>query len=441
MEQSKIRLKEHLGIVTSDTSTVKFSFFVSPMKNRIRIGKGDYVMIDHPVFGEICPLLAVVKGIKSYEEVVGTTLSEKSVNMIAEGEIIGYVDLREEVRSLQKLFVPPDPGSMVYLPYVEFLEDIFTRGRDGRSFEHALHLGSLESRATDRMGDVKTLGFYLDALDFKRHHFLITGITGVGKTHTATVIVEELANKTRCPIVILDPYGEYTTVGVAGSPLKELVEKGHVSNIDYPFDFTVTICALDAEKVTALLERHGITLGEAKLFVKHISSQLTLPPDEKAEQETREELREFVRPHQVTVLDSRGLAAEDRRSFYTCCVRALWSDRVDGIIEPFVLVVEEAESLEAETLRTIASEGRKLGVSMCLLSQNPAKINGRVLSQMGMQFMGRTTDVNDLKYLGNMATEKSFLLPQLRTGEWIVNGITLRQPTRVFVRGRYSFAI
>lgn len=51
LELGEIRFKEHLGIVTSEANTAQFSFYLSPPKNRVAVGKNDYVLIDHPVFG------------------------------------------------------------------------------------------------------------------------------------------------------------------------------------------------------------------------------------------------------------------------------------------------------------------------------------------------------------------------------------------------------
>ncbi|MCJ7631072.1 hypothetical protein MUP77_01530 [Candidatus Bathyarchaeota archaeon] len=71
-------------------------------------------MVDHPVFGEMCPLLVVVKENRNYEAVVGSTVGEKNIETVAAGETLGYVDLRDpEVRPLRKLSVPPAPGSKV----------------------------------------------------------------------------------------------------------------------------------------------------------------------------------------------------------------------------------------------------------------------------------------------------------------------------------------
>jgi DNA helicase HerA-like ATPase len=438
MNSNEIRLKEHVGIVTSDTSTVQFSFFVTPLRNKTWLGKEDYVVVDHSVFGDLCPLLAVVKEIKNYEEVVGTTVGEKTVETVATGEILGYVDLRDpEARPLRKVYVPPSPGSKVYLPYLEFLEDVFLRGVDGKPFEHALHVGTLESHAAFRNGDARLLSFYLNAEDFVKQHFLIAGMTGTGKTHAATVIVEELGNKTDLPVIVLDSFGEYATVGFAAKDSEELAKAGHASTKDYSFEFGVSVFAFDPERVKRRLDGSGVSVGKSGRFVvKPFSMKWREFPDEKAVRALGEELRDAVKRGQVLVLDAAGLSFEERRRLFSCCLSALWSHRTESSVVPFVLVVDEAESVEATLLERVASDGKKLGVSMCLLSQHPAGIGGRILSQMGIQVMGRMVDPGDLKCLG--AGGESAALPRLRTGEWIVNGLGLMRPQKVLVRERYS---
>ena len=283
MNISDVRSKEHLGIVTSDTDTGKLSFFVTPLKNKTGVAEGDFVVVDHPVFGELCPLLAVVKQISNYEEVVGTTLSEKSVQTVAVADILGFVDLRDEAWRLKRLTVPPTPGSKVFLPYFEFLEEVFLRDADGKRFERALHLGSLDVQAVFRNGNSKSLNFYFDSGGFRRQHFLIAGMTGTGKTHTAAVIVEELANKAALPVVVLDSFGEYAAVGFAGKRFEELVRAGVVSARDYPFGFGVSVFAFDPEAVKRRLEKYGVSVGKGGRFsVKEFSGKWREFPDEKA---------------------------------------------------------------------------------------------------------------------------------------------------------------
>ena len=137
---NQIKLKEHLGIVTSDASSFEFSFFVTPLKGKLSVEERDYVLVPHPSLGDAYPILAQVIELKNYEEVVGTTLNEKAVHTTAVGKILGYVDFKGEKRVLKKLYSPPTPGSKVYIPYVEFIEDLFCRNARGNSFKPALFL-------------------------------------------------------------------------------------------------------------------------------------------------------------------------------------------------------------------------------------------------------------------------------------------------------------
>jgi DNA helicase HerA-like ATPase len=440
MNQNEVRLREHVGIVTSDTTTSRFGFFVTSLKNKAWVGMEDYVMVDHPVFGEDCPLLAVVKEIRNYEEVVGTTVNEKSVETVATSEILGYVDMRDpETRPLRKLSVPPSPGSKVYLPSFEFLEDILLRDTRGRPITHPLHLGTIKSQAFTKSGEVKPLNFCLNAEDLTRQHLLITGVSGCGKTHTATIIIEELANKTHHPVVILDPHGEYFTVGLPGKHLQTLGVDSLAEMKSYPFDFRVSLRAYDADSAAKTLKMLDVESGKGGSFtVERFPVEWPKTCDGKVEAEMKEALKDTVKPDQVTIIDAKGMMDDERDNFFTCCARALWRARVAGNVEPFVLVVEDSAIVETQTLEKIASEGRKAGVSLCLLSQHPTEISRAVLSQMSTQLIGRTADAGDLECLKNMAGDKYALLAQLTRGEWIANGMTMVRPTEIHVRERYS---
>ena len=135
----------------------------------------------------------------------------------ATAQIIGYFDLRSEDKPLHKLLLPPNPGSRVYVPYLKFLEDIFNRGIEGKSYKKPIYLGKSEIVAASAEAFDQT-DFYLDGAELATNNTLICAVDGIGKTHAAAVIVEELANKTNDQIAIVDPNGEYTTIGSAAKP-------------------------------------------------------------------------------------------------------------------------------------------------------------------------------------------------------------------------------
>jgi len=432
MVVADVHLKEHLGIVTSDTSTVRFNFFLTPLNDRVSVGKNDYVMVDHPVLGEVCPVLAVVKEVSNYEKAEGLSFAEKAVEMVAACEVVGYVDLRgSETRILRELLFPPNTGSKVYLPYSEFLEDVFLRDWEGKVFSCAVHLGSREAFVNTKEGGVRRVGFFLDGCDFSRQHFLVSGVAGVGKTHVAAVVVEELANRAAVPVVVLDSYGEYCGVAVRAEGLGGSL-KG------YPFDFRFSVYSSDAERVRSRLDGLGADVeGEGRFSVKSIPSKW-IGSGKKGVGSVGADVAKSIAGGGVTVFDAEGLSFEEKRKFFANSVSGLLESRVKGLVEPFVLVVEDAEVVGGDVLRRVAAEGKMLGVSVCLLTRNPGELGGAVLSQMGVQILGRTTGCWDLECLRNMAQEKVSDLPSLAVGEFIVNGVTLRKPTKVLVRDRYS---
>jgi DNA helicase HerA-like ATPase len=375
LELEKIRVREHIGIVTNDTSTNQFNFLITPLKNRKVTSKEDYVLLDHPIYGPNCPLIAQVSEVRSYEDVVGTTLADKVGRIIATANILGYINPEDNIKPIRKLLTPPNPGSRIYLPYAEFLEDIFARDINGHPFKQPIHLGILESEATTADENSKPLNVYIDAEDLTSKHTLISAMDGAGKTHTATLIIKEIANKTKHHIVIMDPHGEYNDI------------KNHITK--------------PTEKI---IYKKGNT-----------------PKDPS----------QTIKTTQITILNTEHLIPKEKNKILTQELKILLETRLHGITPPFLLIVEDAEKLKNETLESIAYEGIKHGIALLLIAKHSAELGGKILSQTSTQIIGRTTDKDDIEYLKNMALEKTPHLPKLKQGEWILNGINTREPTEI----------
>jgi DNA helicase HerA-like ATPase len=392
MDLSNVRIREHFGLASNDTHTGQFSFLVSPPKNRGSVEKEDYVLVDHPRLGDACQILAVIKDVASYEEVAGSTV-DRIGKLLATTEIIGYVDLRNQNKPFHKLLVPPNPGSRVYVPLVNFLEDILNRNMKGEPFAQPLFFGKLEGSSNEEEQKQSKISCFLDAQELTTKHTLIAAMTGAGKTHTAKILIQELSSKTKTPIVILDHIGEYTNLQLTKDQ--------------------VSILAAKPEKAAKKLQNK-------KAQVKSLS--------EKTEKEI---LAKEVKPGQIVILNGEGLTVEERRTFYGNCLKTLWKNRTDEITDPFLLVVEEAEDLKGETLDQMVTEGRKVGIAICLISIHPTELGGKVLSQIGNQIVGKTTDKNDVEYLTNMTNAGSGVPPNLAVGEWIINGVNRSRPLKV----------
>jgi hypothetical protein len=93
-------------------------------------------------------------------------------------------------------------------------------------------------------------------------------------------------------------------------------------------------------------------------------------------------------------------------------------------------------------IRTVASEGRKFGMGLVIVSQRPAKIDKNVLSQCNTQVVLKVTNPNDLKAIVQSVEGISAALAdeiqRLAVGEALVAGGGLTQPVFVSVRPRLT---
>lgn len=149
----------------------------------------------------------------------------------------------------------------------------------------------------------------------------------------------------------------------------------------------------------------------------------------------------------VTVLDTSGVPAEILNVVVSLLCRmsfdfALWSEQK----APVLLVCEEAHRYAPaderagfeptkRALSRIAKEGRKYGVSLCLISQRPSELDTTVLSQCSTIFALRMTSQKDQEFLAAALPESSLglmsELPSLRNGQAIAVGEGVPLPTRI----------
>ncbi|HUK85332.1 MAG TPA: DUF87 domain-containing protein [Candidatus Acidoferrum sp.] len=389
MDLSNIRIKEHFGLITNDTNTSRFNFLVSPPKNRESIEKQDIVCLDHPLYGESCQILAEVKEMANYEEVTGSTVGNRIGKLLATTQIIGYIDLKNEDKPLRKLLVPPNPGSRIYVPYASFLEDAFSRDAQGKTFKQSLKIGKTEIIAASKEAVDQQINFYMDGFELTTKNTLISALDGLGKTYTATVIAEEIANKTNYPIVIIDPNNEYSSINSAVSPSSSL-----------PFNFQ-----------TALINSNVAKSSQDWITKK-------------------------IKQSYVTIITAENFTVAEKNEYYTNILNALAKSRREKNAPPFLLVVEEAENVSLQAMEEIL--GTKNGISTMLVASHPTLLGGKVLSTMQNQIIGRTCDPQDLAYLKNVVAFADEQLPSLGIGEWIINGSNITRPTKIHVRERYS---
>ena len=149
----------------------------------------------------------------------------------------------------------------------------------------------------------------------------------------------------------------------------------------------------------------------------------------------------------ITILDLAGIPSEAVNVIVSVLCRlafdfALWS----ATAIPITIICEEAhryaprdKSLGFEgakrALFRIAKEGRKYGVSLCVVSQRPSDLAPGLLSECSTMFAFRMTDQEDQMIVRSAAPESCSglltFLPALRTAETIAVGEGVSLPIRI----------
>jgi DNA helicase HerA-like ATPase len=149
----------------------------------------------------------------------------------------------------------------------------------------------------------------------------------------------------------------------------------------------------------------------------------------------------------ITILDLSGVPSEVLNVVVSVICRltfdfALWSDTQ----MPITIVCEEAHRYAPadkdagfepvkRALSRIAKEGRKYGVSLCVVSQRPSDLAASLLSECNTLFALRMTSQQDQDIIRGALPEASHglmkFLPALRNGEAIVVGEGVSMPMRI----------
>lgn len=151
----------------------------------------------------------------------------------------------------------------------------------------------------------------------------------------------------------------------------------------------------------------------------------------------------------ITIFDLSGVPSEIVDVVVSMLCRmifdfAVWSDREKSC--PVLLVAEEAHryvprdaSAGFESTRIavsrIAKEGRKYGVSLCLVTQRPSELSATILSQCNTLFALRMSNQTDQEFVARALPDSALgllgALPALRTQEAVVVGEGVTVPMRM----------
>jgi DNA helicase HerA-like ATPase len=160
-------------------------------------------------------------------------------------------------------------------------------------------------------------------------------------------------------------------------------------------------------------------------------------------------LRVPVAGKPITIIDISGVPSEIVDVVVSVLFRlvfelAVWSDRGAG--PPVLLVCEEAHRYVPENdavnfaptkqvISRIAKEGRKYGVTLCLVSQRPSELSMGSLAQCNTVFALRLTNEHDQAFVARALPENARWLvdslPSLNTQEAVVVGDGVTVPVHI----------
>lgn len=348
---------------------------------------------------------------------------------MANANIIGYRD--KGLTKAPRRVIEPD--SIVYKADQELISD--TLGLDMKG----LRIGNLETNPD--------IDIFVNNEDFYKH-FGVLAQTGAGKSYLTGVLCEEMLEQDM-PLLVIDPHGEYHSLGVPNPDNEEEQSSYEVTeyspNTDVnqdalplsfssvnmskkelmdviPDSLTNSQMGVMYNSLKRLREKEGdYNLNDLMDAVSQEESSAKWNLLNSLEQidesgilsENPLDLTKLLEPGEASIVNLRAVEPETAEMTMFMLAKRLFDLRKKNQIPPFIMVIEEAhnfapekgfgKALSSDILRKIASEGRKFGLGIGVISQRPARIDKNVLSQCNTQFILRVTNPNDLK-----AISKSF---------------------------------
>jgi DNA helicase HerA-like ATPase len=350
---------------------------------------------------------------------------------LAKASIIGYRD--KGLTKAPRRVIEPD--SIVYAADQELISD--TLGLE----EAGLRIGHLETNPD--------IDIHVNKEDFYKH-FAVLAQTGAGKSYLTGVLIEEMLEQD-LPVMIIDPHGEFNSLSQPNPDNEDASErKGYKVNEYSPntdindHAMPLSFSSVNMEKKELLdvipdsltnsqmgvlynaLKRlrdkgDDYTLNDIMDEVSNEDSTAKWNLLNSLEQLERSglfsedaiELEDLLEPGEATIINLKAVEPETAEMTMFMLAKRMFNLRKENRIPPFIMVIEEAhnfapekgfeQALSNKILRKIASEGRKFGLGIGVISQRPARIDKNVLSQANTQFILRVTNPNDLK-----AISKSF---------------------------------
>lgn len=430
---------QQVGIIYGDVGTSKFNCILHGL-----IQKTEYVQMQHELCGWV---LGQVDDIKRE-----TDLSSEKAQLLVRGQQLDTgeeVSIKEKILGTISVVGYRDERNLLQVPHTPFKAGEAVYKADEELIKRVVGLEeSPKVGAYIGMLNGHNIKVFVDINAMVQKHVSILAKTGGGKSYLTGVLVEELI-KHGVTSLILDPHAEYSSLREAGRIPQmgrdfDIEPKAYSDRIiEYSPDTKInpgtlplkfTLSNLDARDLLTLTTLKNVrtylpplkkAIDTLKLNKPNYTVQDLIETLETEEEgvsgalvselnylrdieifaEKGTHISELVKQGKTTIINLRGSPPDIQELITNRIATALFELRKVNKVPPVMLVVEEAHNFcpqqgiaaSSKVLRTIASEGRKFGLGLCIITQRAAKVDKNVLSQCNTQFILKVTNPNDLK--------------------------------------------
>jgi len=348
---------------------------------------------------------------------------------IANANIIGYRD-KGMTRAPRQVI---EPDSIVYSADQDLISETLGLKDDG------FRVGNLETN--------KDIDIFVNPEDFYKH-FAVLAQTGAGKSYLTGVLIEEMLEQD-FPVMVIDPHGEFSSLGSPnpenddeskGYDVREYSPNTDINKRAMPLQFSSK--NFNKKELQTLIpdsltnSQMGVLYNALKKLKEKEDDYSLIQIEDAVQQEESTakwnllnyleqleesglfsqepvDLKNLIQKGQGTIINLKAVEPDAAEMAVYLLAKKLFDLRKKDKVPPFLMVFEEAHNFIPEKgfgqaisnpiMRKIASEGRKFGLGIGVISQRPARIDKNVLSQCNTQFILKVTNPNDLK-----AISKSF---------------------------------
>ncbi len=478
-------VKDSVGVIFGKTSSNSFRFAVS---DRMAAKRSDYLKVWHESDGWALAQVNTITSTSedfSLEEAVDVAIGSSRIGdmeerIIAEATVIGIRD-KNGVLSVPKS--PFSPGDKVFKA-----DELLIKQTLGL-MKGDVYIGLLEGQ---------NVHVNLDANNLVQKHCSILAKTGAGKSYTGGVILEELLEK-GVPLLIIDPHGEYATLKFPNDDKSQSFERYGIMPKGFASQVTVytpanrvlnpaadalfrlnginisikefsqffsddasqnetgilfeAVSILKVEKQDYTIDDIIFKVGQNKSKVKwNVINRLEALRDTGILSDKATTINELVMDGKASIIDMKGVNPGLQAMIVSKLFTDIFEARKLNTIPPCMLVVEEAHNfcpekgfertISTDILRTIASEGRKFGLGLMVVSQRPARVDKNILSQCNTQVIMKVTNPNDLKAISKglegISTDVEEDIKNLSPGVAMIVSTYIERPILVDIRTRKS---